>query len=78
MNKYYLVDSSNKIVREFATERGAKISNTRCNLNCVVVKSEDYKSSTEIVKNLITGKDIEIDVNTSHCCDPSSETYWSM
>lgn len=30
------------------------------------------------VKSLMTGKDVEISVNTPHCCDPSSETYWSM
>lgn len=30
------------------------------------------------VTNLISGKEIEIPSNTPHCCDPSSETYWSM
>jgi hypothetical protein len=30
------------------------------------------------VKSLMTGRDVEISVNTPHCCDPSSETYWSM
>lgn len=33
---------------------------------------------TRKVKNLMTGKDVEIDNNTPLCCDPSSETYWSM
>lgn len=33
---------------------------------------------TRTVKSLMTGKDVEIDTNTPHCCDPSSETYWSM
>ena len=30
------------------------------------------------VKNLMTGKEIEIPEDTPLCCDPSSETYWSM
>lgn len=30
------------------------------------------------VKNLMTGKDVEISVNTPRSCDPSSELYWSM
>lgn len=30
------------------------------------------------VKNLMSGKEIEIPEDTPLCCDPSSETYWSM
>jgi hypothetical protein len=30
------------------------------------------------VKNLMSGKEIQIPANTPLCCDPSSETYWSM
>jgi hypothetical protein len=33
---------------------------------------------TKTVRNLMTGKDVEIPYNTPLCCDPSSETYWSM
>jgi hypothetical protein len=33
---------------------------------------------TKKVRNLMTGKEIEIPVDTPLCCDPSSETYWSM
>ena len=33
---------------------------------------------TKIVKNLMTGLDVEIPVNTPRCCDPSTELYWSM
>lgn len=32
----------------------------------------------ETVKNLMSGKDIVQSVNTPHCCNPSTETYWSM
>ena len=29
-------------------------------------------------RNLITGKEFTQSVNTPRCCDPSTETYWSM
>lgn len=30
------------------------------------------------VRNLMSGKEIEIPADTPLACDPSSETYWSM
>ena len=30
------------------------------------------------VKSLMTGKDVQIHRDTPWCCNPSSETYWSM
>lgn len=30
------------------------------------------------VRNLMSGAEIEIPVNTPRCCDPSTELYWSM
>ena len=38
----------------------------------------EYAPTYKTVKNLMTGKDIQIDADTPLCCDPSSETYWSM
>lgn len=35
-------------------------------------------TTKKTVKNLISGEDVEIAVDTPLCCDPSSETYWSM
>lgn len=35
-------------------------------------------TTSKTVKNLLTGKDIDIPLDTPLCCDPSSETYWSM
>jgi len=32
----------------------------------------------KIVKNLMSGVDVEIDYDTPRSCDPSSELYWSM
>ena len=33
---------------------------------------------TKTVKSLMSGQDVEIALDTPLCCDPSSETYWSM
>jgi hypothetical protein len=30
------------------------------------------------VKNLMTGKPVQIDRDTPWCCNPASETFWSM
>ena len=37
----------------------------------------DWVPATKTVKNLMTGKDIEIASDTPRACDPSSELYWS-
>lgn len=36
------------------------------------------RQKTKIVTNLMSGRLCRIPVNTPLCCDPSSETYWSM
>ena len=36
------------------------------------------KPQTRIVRNLMTGQPVEIDADTPWCCNPASETYWSM
>lgn len=38
----------------------------------------DIVPATRIVKSLMTGQEVEIAFDTPHCCDPSTETYWSM
>ena len=38
----------------------------------------EYHPTTKVVKNLMTGKPVEIDRDTPWCCNPASETYWSM
>lgn len=40
--------------------------------------SFEYFPTYKTVKNLMTGKDIQIDRDTPWCCNPASETYWSM
>jgi hypothetical protein len=36
------------------------------------------QTTMKTVTNLMTGKEIQIAVDTPLACDPSSETYWSM
>jgi hypothetical protein len=45
-----------------------------------IATTEGYRDIevTKTVKNLMSGEDVTISVNTPLCCDPSSETYWSM
>lgn len=85
---YYFVyhKASTVIIKSFQLESSAKRSATCMNRNAggesyaytdSVTYDKSVRSSKK-VKNLMTGKEIEIDSNTPLCCDPSSETYWSM
>ena len=38
----------------------------------------EYHPTTKTVKSLMTGQPVTIAYDTPHCCDPSTETYWSM
>ncbi len=38
----------------------------------------EFFPTMKTVKNLMTGKDIEIPHDTPRSCDPSSELYWTM
>ena len=38
----------------------------------------EFVPTMRTVKNLMTGKEVEIPHDTPRCCDPSTETYWSM
>ena len=68
---------------EWRTFRGAVKAATRRGYD--VVTKEDpmieylkNEKRTKIVTNLQSGKLVRIAVNTPACCDPSTETYWSM
>jgi hypothetical protein len=72
--------------RYFKTLAGAKRSATCSNRNAgkfVYNYVEEswfnikYPVGTKIVKNLMTGQDVEISEDTPWCCNPASETYWS-
>lgn len=38
----------------------------------------EYSPKYITVKSLMNGQDVQIAADTPLCCDPSSETYWSM
>jgi hypothetical protein len=38
----------------------------------------EYNPAMMTVKNLMSGKDVQIPTDTPWCCNPASETYWSM
>jgi hypothetical protein len=39
---------------------------------------KQVRPKTKKVKNLMTGKEVEIPYDTPRCADPSTELYWSM
>jgi hypothetical protein len=43
-----------------------------------IVSRDTYRAPKMTVKNLMTGAPVEIDADTPWCCNPASETYWSM
>ena len=43
-----------------------------------IVSRATYRAPKMTVKNLMTGAPVEIDADTPWCCNPASETYWSM
>ena len=81
----YHIGSTVKL-KEFATAAGARRSATAMNRNAGAVKYavahftyyDTFVVTKKTVKNLMTGQAVEIDSNTPWCCNPASETYWSM
>jgi hypothetical protein len=47
-------------------------------LEAFKVLNPTFQFPKKKVKNLMSGKEIEIDADTPHCCNPATETYWSM
>lgn len=43
-----------------------------------IVARDIYRAPKVTVKNLMTGAPVVIDADTPWCCNPASETYWSM
>jgi hypothetical protein len=73
--------------RQFATEQRAKAWLTRMvnkgadrNRFAIADKTTFHREieKTETKVNLMSNKPFAQLVNTPLCCDPSSETYWSM
>lgn len=55
-----------------------KINTLTAQLNMLNRTLPQPKVRTKIVTNLLSRKLVRIPVDTPLCCDPSSETYWSM
>jgi hypothetical protein len=73
--------------RYFKTFGGAKRSATCSNRNAganVYQAMEEtffaivHPRGTKTVKNLMTGQNVDIPEDTPWCCNPASESYWSM
>ena len=71
--------------KSYSTEAAAEACKTRLvrkrgyqRIELAVCLLDQLPQRTRTVTNLMTGRTVEIDVNTPHCCDPSTETYWSM
>lgn len=78
-----------KYAEDYATKGAAKAALTRYTkdpkvpafLNPMQIMTlEEYRAQVRMKKvtNLMSGKEIEIPEDTPACCDPSTETYWSM
>jgi hypothetical protein len=74
--------------RTYADLSSAKAGLTRA-VNAGKVNRDDYAiaeasefythiEKQETKRNLLSGQEFTQPVNTPLCCDPSSETYWSM
>jgi len=79
------VTNRNTGVSSYPTLGGARRAATRNNKKndgreYVAMSDAEYKAQLPkiTVKNMMTGIDVVIDADTPLCCDPSSETYWSM
>lgn len=72
---------------QFATEAAARAAKTRLikarkinHRHYAIAELAHFRANiekTEVVKNLMSGKEVVQSVNTPLCCDVSSETYWS-
>ena len=90
MSKQYVTYGveSTQIYKYFDNESGAKRSATCHNKKVrkgrekvAAIERSEYESKVvhdvEVV-NLMSGKKIKIRSNTPNCCNPASETFWSM
>lgn len=73
----------------FKSRAAANAAMTRALRNGWIHDADDYAiaecqdfykniEKTKVVKNMMSGEDVTIPVNTPSCIDPSSERYWSM
>ena len=70
-------DTDEVILSELCHKLGLKIGNAKLHLKKAKAQYAE-ETRTKVVKSLMTGKEIEILASTPLCCNPASETYWSM
>ena len=88
---YQEVDGVKWRIKNVETEAGAKRSVTALRKRVLAdlgagvkyqyMSAEDWVNrpvKMKTVRNLMSGKEVEIPADTPIHCDPSSETYWSM
>ena len=85
MRTTYIIHSNFSILDQKPTERGAKIALVRKWLkrypDAKVVSSDEFRNSDPIVevKSLMSKQTVKIRLSQKGgCCDPSTETYWTM
>jgi len=54
------------------------LAQTSKTLEAFKVLNPNFVFPMKTVKNLMTGKLVQIEADTPWCCNPASETYWSM
>ena len=68
-----------RVVKEFKYQKCAVKLMNQLGLDYAVTNDRAAIAvPTKKVRNLMTGEEIEIAADTPRCCDPSTETYWSM
>ena len=65
------------IMSELTHRLGLKWGNAKLHMKKAKAQYAE-ETRTKVVKSLMTGKEIEILASTPLCCNPASETYWSM
>ena len=53
------------------------LAQTAKTLEAFKVLNPNFVFPMKTVKNLMTGKLVQIEADTPWCCNPASETYWS-
>ena len=81
----YLIVNGWKVIKEYDTLRGAKISYARkykkIYRNCVIISAKCfYDNEPEVdTVNMMSGKKVKIKASLQGgCCDPGTERYWTM
>jgi hypothetical protein len=82
MKKFFVYEiATGRVVKEFKYQKCAvKLMNNLGLDYSYALSRESIPAAVAMkkVRNLMTGEEIEIAADTPRCCDPSTETYWSM